>query len=100
MPQTKENIIKAFDTHLQQSGKRYYSEFYIGITNDVERRLFGEHNVQRQGMWWIYETASSANDAREIEKHYLDLGMRGNGGGGNEDSNIVYCYTVTPTTIE
>lgn len=100
MAKTRDEIITAIDNHLQKSGKRYYSEFYIGITNNIQRRLFDEHNVQREGMWWIYETAISIDDARSVEKHYLDLGMRGGDGGGDETSTIVYCYTVTPTTIE
>lgn len=47
-------IIKDFDEHLTKSAKQNYSDFYVGITNDVERRLFQEHNVNRETMWWIY----------------------------------------------
>lgn len=44
MAKSKEEIIKDIDNHLQKSGKQYYSDFYVGITNDIERRLFEEHN--------------------------------------------------------
>ena len=51
-------------------------------------------------MWWIYRTANSKSVAEEIEKYYLDLGMKGNTGGGNDDSKIVYCYAIGPTTYD
>lgn len=95
-----ETIVKEINEHLSKSGKRYYSDFYIGITNDVERRLFNEHNVSKENTWWIYRTAESSAIAREVEEHFLKLGMRGDKSGGNDTSNIVYCYAVNPTTIE
>lgn len=100
MAKSKEEIIKDIDNHLQKSGKQYYSEFYVGITNNIERRLFEEHNVNKDTMWWIYRTANSKAVAEEIEQHYLDLGMKGNRGGGTEDTKIVYCYAIGPTTYD
>lgn len=97
---TKNEIISNIDNHLQKSGKRYYSEFYIGITNDVERRLFNEHNVNRKTMWWIYCTANSKTIAQEVEEYFINKGMQGNTGGGSDDSRIVYCYAVGPTTYD
>lgn len=93
-------IVNQIDAHLKKSGRRYYSEFYIGISQDARKRLFEEHHVDRENSWWIYTTAISADVAREVEKHYLDLGMRGGTGGGDDKSNMVYCYVVTPTTTE
>lgn len=93
-------IVNEINEHLSKSGKRYFSDFYIGITNDVERRMFGEHNVSKEKGWWIYRTATDSETAREIESLFLERGMRGDTGGGNEASNIVYCYAVSPTTIE
>lgn len=93
-------IIEKIDEHLSKSGKTYYNEFYIGITKDPENRLFKEHGVSKENSWWLYINAGSSELAREVEKHYLEEGMRGGDGGGNDDSTYVYCYTVTPTTID
>ena len=41
------DIIIDFNNHLSKSNKTLYPDFYIGITNDVSRRLFSEHNVPR-----------------------------------------------------
>lgn len=100
MEANDKEIIERIDEHLKNSGRRYYSDFYIGITNDPERRLFDEHKVKKDGMWWIYSKADNIETAREVEKYYLDKGMRGGDGGGDDTSVYVYCYTVSPTTIE
>ena len=72
-------IISDINCHLSKSSKQYYSDFYIGITNDIERRLFGEHNV---------------------EEYFLEQGMKGDTGGGNNGTVYVYCYEITNNTIE
>lgn len=95
-----QTIIDEISDHLSKSGKRYYSDFYIGITDVVERRMFNEHNVVKDKTWWIYRTATDSETAREVENYFLEKGMRGDNGGGNETSKIVYCYAVSPTTVE
>lgn len=100
MAKNYETIIREIDNHISLSGKRYYSDFYIGITKNIQQRLFGDHNVSKENSWWIYRTAESSDVARKVERHYLDLGMRGGAGGGDDDTCVVYCYVVTPTTVE
>ena len=100
MKKTKEMIIADINAHLQNSSKRFYSDFYIGITNDVERRLFTEHKVLRGSGWWIFRQADCKASAQAVEEYYLDKGMRGDTGGGNEDTIYVYCYEITPYTEE
>lgn len=60
MAKDYQTIVDEINDHLSKSGKRYYSEFYIGITNDVNRRLFKEHNVTKEKAWWIYRTAKDS----------------------------------------
>lgn len=99
---TKVQIIADINSHLQKSKKQYYSDFYIGITNDIERRLFGEHKVSKEHGhgWWIYCTADTKAVAQAVEEYYLDKGMQGDTGGGNEDTKYVYCYEITNYTEE
>lgn len=73
----------------------YYSDYYVGITNDIERRLFDEHKVINN---YIYRTGKSDEITRAVEKYYLDKGCKGGAGGGDEDSKIVYCYKITKDT--
>ncbi|MDL2277391.1 hypothetical protein LJC57_02250 [Parabacteroides sp. OttesenSCG-928-G07] len=97
---TAQEIKKEINDHLAKNNKQYYSDFYIGITNDIERRLFGEHNVPRKGHWRIHRVANSESHARVVEKHFLDEGMKGGTGGGNADCVYVYCYEISDQTVE
>ena len=65
---------------------------------DIESRLFGDHGVSKDDDKWIYMTASSDTVAREIEQHFLDAGMDGGSGGGDETSKVVYAYKKTLST--
>lgn len=91
---TKQAIIDAIEEHLEKSFKKYYQNFYIGITSDIEIRLFEAHNVPRKNHWYIYQWADSEDIAREVEKYFLALGMDGGTGGGTGDGDVryVYCY--------
>jgi hypothetical protein len=100
MRKTAREIIADVESHLARSTKHYYSDFYIGITNDIERRMFGEHNVNRENSWWIYRTAIDKVSAQTVEEYFLDKGMQGDTGGGTDDTVYVYCYEITNSTKE
>lgn len=96
MAKSKEEIISDISDYF--SGKQY-SGCYVGITSDIDSRLFGDHKVSKKGGGgWIYRSASSHLVAREIEDYFLDAGMDGAGGGGDETSSIVYAYKKTAST--
>ena len=99
---TYDNIIKEFDAHMKKSGCRYYSDFYVGITNGARSRLFDEHHVDKDHQWWIFSAADNEDIARQVEQHYLKSGMRGSFGGGKGDGSAIYVYSyvVTPKTVE
>lgn len=86
---TKKEIITDFEKYV---GNDNYSGWYVGITNDIERRLFGEHNVNKQQDRWIWRPADSKDVAQEVEEYFLDAGMDGDTGGGNDDTIYVYAY--------
>ena len=101
MAQNAQQIADAIYEHLKKDVDGYnFSKFYIGITNDIERRLFGEHNVPRNGHWRIHREAINKEHAQAVEEHFLNKGMKGNTGGGTDDSVWVYCYKITSNTVE
>ena len=70
-----------------------YTEWYVGITNDTDRRLFQEHNVNKEDDNWIRKNAGTLSKAEEIEKYFTeDLSTDGAPGGGENDSIYVYGY--------
>ena len=94
MANSKQEIIDDITIYFKDT---VYKDCYIGITSDVDSRLFGDHNVSKEN-GWIYRYASSDNLSREIEQHFLYKVMDGGSGGGDEDSIFVYAYQKTTTT--
>lgn len=99
MAKTYEEIIEKFDAHLKNSGRSYFSEFYVGVSDDAVNKLFKKHHV-RLNSWWIYSTAVSAEDALKVARHYKKRGMLGNIAKPDKDARMVYCYVVTPLTVD
>lgn len=75
------------------------SSWYTGITQDVDQRLFGAHNVSRGDRWWAYDRAKTSADARNIEEALLRWGCDGGNGGGDGDTVYVYAYLKTAKTV-
>jgi len=73
-------------------------DWYAGITQDVDQRLFGAHNVPRNDAWWIHREALSSTDARRIEEALINWGCDGGNGGGDNDAIFVYAYYKTSST--
>ena len=97
MAKSEQEIIQTIDEYVKKCGG-VYPQWYIGITNDPERRMFEEHNVSRQGHW-VYEPAASSTVARRIEKLFIDVRkMTGGLGGGDTDANVVYSYKKSAGT--
>lgn len=94
MAKSKETIISEIMDHMNNCcpDGTSYKKLYIGIAADATERLFKGHSVDREKDIWIYRTASSDDVAREIEKHFIDLGFDGGPGGGDEDSKQIYCF--------
>jgi hypothetical protein len=76
------------------------SGWYVGITSDIEGRLFGYHQVPRQNHWFIYRRCVSAAEARTLEAAYHRAGCKGAGGGGDNTAVYIYAYAITPNTVE
>jgi hypothetical protein len=92
------SLANEIDAYIQQSGFAN-NRWYVGLTSNVEARLFGDHNVSRGGVW-IHGRCSSASEARALEAAYHRVGCQGAGGGGDNDSVYIYAYLVTSTTVE
>lgn len=74
----------------------YHSDFYVGITDNIERRL-SEHKVTIKDCLRILE-ATNKDEAETAEIILIHCGLKGHQGGGNEKSNMVYCYQITENT--
>ncbi|HWX19332.1 MAG TPA: hypothetical protein VN578_05410 [Candidatus Binatia bacterium] len=97
---TKTQIVNDIKNYIRQSGSQYWSEWYVGIAKDAKDRLFTDHNVSEKNGLWIYRQATSEQTARDAEAELLELGCKGGGGGGDENTDFVYAYKITNATTE
>lgn len=88
--------VDEIDSFIQQHGVPY-SRWYVGITGDVDDRLFGDHRVTSG---YIIRSFTNDASARSAEQHFHNKGCKGSHGGGDENTNIVYAYLITRDTVE
>ncbi len=89
---TKEQVMAYLNGKLQKHPNTVNSQWYVGISSDVQVRLFNDHKLNEQNDEWAHSTADTADIARSVEKHFLDAGLDGGSGGGDEGTTIVYVY--------
>ncbi len=99
MASDKQTIISDIKAYAANSGGSY-SKWYVGIATNPRERLFNDHAVKEKGDAWIYRQCASSDVARAIEKYFLEQGMQGGSGGGDDDSDSVYAYKIAGHTVE
>ncbi len=96
MASTAQEAYDAIIAYIRRQGGQY-SDWYCGITDDTERRLFDEHRVPGESSW-IHVDCESNEAARATEEALINLGCDGGAGGGDENSIHVYAYLKTSIT--
>ncbi len=95
---TQERIVHEYLVrHINNHGGRF-TDWYCGITDDIERRVFDEHNVSRRSTTCRARRCYFENSARKVEKALLEKGCAGGGGGGGDRTVYVYIYRITDNT--
>jgi len=85
-------IISEIGNHIQNNGG-IFQDWYVGIATNPRERLFTGHQVLENGDCWIFREAIISNEARIIEKFFLDKLVTGGGsGGGDYTTKFVYAY--------
>lgn len=100
MRKSSNEIVNSILSYINKCSGKFYSDYYVGISNDPRKRLFAEHNVNEQNGCWIITHAKSIEHARNAETTLLNKGMKGGDGGGDNTSMHVYCYMITSSTNE
>ncbi|MEA5034222.1 hypothetical protein SDC9_104364 [bioreactor metagenome] len=90
---TKQEIIDIIDNWRNDIPYEY---FYIGITDNINERLFGYH---KPDAGCDFYQADSETIARDVEKYFLNKNMKGGTGGGKKPT-FVYVYQITENTVE
>lgn len=77
------------------------TEWYVGIAEDPQARVFQEHGVNKDIDYWIYRECISADAARRVKQYVIAIYQTDGGSGGGDDrSRFVYAYKKEPHTRE
>lgn len=95
--QNAQEIVDELSAHILKEGSAL-SSWYVGITEDVDQRVFVDHRVPKENHWRAHRKAVSSNAARAAEKNLLKWGCDGGAGGGDNDAVFVYAYLKTTRT--
>jgi len=91
IPQEAQQVYDEIVAHIKKQGDAY-SDWYCGIASDWGDRLFDNHQVPREGHWYIARQCQNEDDARNVEKALLGLGCDGGPSGGDHTTIYVYAY--------
>jgi hypothetical protein len=70
-----------------------YSLYRIGLTHDLaERKAYWRDTEKENVKYWSDWKADSLSDAQDIERHFINKGMKGGTGGDLSDRRTVYVY--------
>ena len=81
------SIIEEIEKRIRSAKEKNYSIWTIGVTDDPVRR-FDEHDSPN---YWLQWNADSETAARNVEKYFLEKGMKG-GEGGPGSADYVYIF--------
>ncbi len=96
--QTPDELIRFIESWLPKTGFGYYSNFYIGITDDIERSLLDDHGINPDEDMWLYSDLQNKEAALQVLNHFLDKGMLGSADNIPANAISVYCYVITDST--
>ena len=89
-------VVKRIETYMSKF-EGDYSDWYVGVTKELEEGLFQLHGVEENGIW-ISFGADTEEVAKKVENYFLDKKTDGRPSKIEENSRIVYVYKKTGTT--
>ncbi|MEI9914050.1 MAG: hypothetical protein WDN66_03645 [Candidatus Saccharibacteria bacterium] len=93
------NAQQLYDDIIRYIGVDKFSSWYVGVTSNIEQRLFMAHNVHRTNHRWIHGQAINSGHARSVESALMQLGLDGGSGGGDHTAVHVYAFRKDYGTI-
>ena len=98
MAKTKQEIITDIKTFITTNGGNF-TEWYVGICNDVNNRLAAVHKLNPKLDKWVFRTAPTSAVAKEIEYYFVKiLGAEGASAAGSDIDDKVYAYKKSERT--
>jgi len=98
LDQTSKELVQQVLDFIWNFDKAVVQDFYIGVTNIPEKRLFEGHKVQRSSQKYLLLEAKDEDAAVKAEKALLSLDITG--GIDNNTGKYLYCYYIDGCTKE
>lgn len=89
-------VIKRIETYMSKF-EGDYSDWFVGITKNLDEGLFELHNVEDAGIW-ISFGADTEEVAKRVEKYFLEKNTDGNPKELQENARIVFVYKKNSKT--
>ena len=89
-------VIKRIEAYMSKF-EGDYSDWYVGITKDLDEGLFKLHKVEENGIW-ISFGADTDEVAKKAEKYFFNKKTDGKPTELEEDTRIVYVYKKNSNT--
>ncbi len=90
-------VIKRIETYMSKF-EGDYSDWFVGITKNLDEGLFQLHKVEETGIW-ISFGADTEEVAKKVERYFLDKKTDGNPKALEENTRIVFVYKKNSNTI-
>lgn len=91
-------IIHDIEGHIAKFGGAY-AEWYVAVTADPKRSLFGKHALKTTGDPWISRRAVDDLQAAEVEDYFKSVRKtKGGNGRASVQDVYVYAYKMRPHT--
>ena len=92
MQQQESTVADDIDQYIRKTNTSF-TEWYVGIAEDAQERLFEGHGVKKDQDYWIYRECLSVDAARRVEQYVItNYQTDGGSGGGSDASRFVYAY--------
>lgn len=98
LPKRPKHYIRKMRRYVRAKSLLYieWDNWYVGVTNDIPKRLAAHRRRYGRDFAVVaHWTTASAQHAAAIEKHFLQLGMNGAGGGWTSNSVHVYLIKIS-----
>ncbi len=89
-------VIKRMQTYMSKF-EGDYSDWYVGITKNLDEGLFQLHKVEENSIW-ISFGADTDEVAKKVESFFIKKKTDGNPTELEEDTRIVYVYKKNSNT--
>lgn len=84
-------IMKEIESRVMSESHKNYKLWTVGVTDNPDERKSQHKSEDKNVDHWKHWDADSEDDAREIEGHFKDKGMKG-GVGGRGKADFVYIF--------